>query len=563
MSVSEPWREKIVFENAFAEVAALLLAAALIGALALWLRQPLIIAFILVGILEGPAGLGWVTAADQIDLLAKIGIALLLFVVGLKLDLRLIRTLGPLAVVTGIGQMLFSSTLGYLAARGFGMESVAALYVAAALAFSSTIIVVKLLSDKREIDALHGRTAVGVLIVQDIVVITLLLTLTAFDAGSKLTGSWEGAATVLVRVAVLLGGLGVAMRYLLPALLHRLAASQELLVLFGIAWAVALAAGADAMDFGKEVGAFLAGVSLASTPYREALSARLVSLRDFLLLFFFIDLGASLDLEQLGAQAGIAVVLSLLVLLGKPLITMLILGALGYRARTGFLTGLSLAQISEFSLILAALGVGLGHIDAQTTSVITLVAVITIALSTYLTLYAHPLYERMGSWLTIFERQIRHPEESAQLTGASQTPDVVLFGLGRYGGEIARRLRIRGWDLLGVDFDPYVVATERKQGLNVRYGDAHDPELLAHLPLQRAKWIISTAPEREVNLALLSALRLHGYQGRVAVRAHDAVDAEVLEGAGADLVLAPLRDGAKEAVDLLTARREPHAGELP
>jgi len=551
-----------VFESAFAEVAALLLAAALIGALALWLRQPLIIAFILVGILEGPAVLGWVTAADQIDLLAKIGIALLLFVVGLKLDLRLIRTLGPLAVVTGLGQMTFSSVVGYLAVRGFGMEPVAALYVAAALAFSSTIIVVKLLSDKREIDALQGRTAVGILIVQDIVVIVLLLTLTAFGAGSEATGPWEGTAAVLAKAIVFVVALGIAMRYLLPRLLHRLAASQELLVLFGIAWAVALAAGAEAMDFSKEVGAFLAGVSLASTPYREALGARLVSLRDFLLLFFFIDLGAGLDLGLLGAQVGVAVALSLSVLLGKPLIIMGILGALGYRSRTGFLTGLSLAQISEFSLILAALGFGLGHIDSQTTSVITLVGIITIALSTYLTLYAHPLYERVGRWLTKFERQMPHPEETVDELGAAQPPEVILFGLGRYGGEIARRLRDRGWNLLGIDFDPYVVRSGRRQGLRVRYGDAHDPELLAHLPLQHAKWVISTAPEREVNLALLSALRSHGYKGDVALRAHTAADAEVLEGARADLVLAPLRDGAKEAVDLLTARRAKSAGKL-
>jgi len=410
-----------VFDSAFAEVAALLLAAALIGALALWLRQPLIIAFILVGILEGPAVLGWVTAADQIDLLAKIGIALLLFVVGLKLDLRLIRTLGPLAVVTGLGQMAFSSVGGYLTARAFGMESVAALYIAAALAFSSTIIVVKLLSDKREIDALHGRTAVGILIVQDIVVIVLLLTLTAFGAGSEATGPWEGTVAFLVKATAFLTALGIAMRYLLPWLLHRLAASQELLVLFGIAWAVALAAGAEAMGFSKEVGAFLAGVSLASTPYREALGARLVSLRDFLLLFFFIDLGAGLDLGLLGEQVWVAVVLSLSVLLGKPLIIMVILGAFGYRSRTGFLTGLSLAQISEFSLILAALGFSLGHIDAATTSVITLVGITTIALSTYLTLYAHPLYERMGRWLTRLERQIPHPEEAARERGAFET----------------------------------------------------------------------------------------------------------------------------------------------
>jgi Kef-type K+ transport system membrane component KefB len=551
-----------VFESPFAEVAALLLAAALMGVLALWLRQPLIIAFILVGILEGPAVLGWVTAADQIDLLAKIGIALLLFVVGLRLDLRLVRTLGPVAVVTGLGQMMFSSVVGYLAAWGFGMESVAALYIAAALAFSSTIIVVKLLSDKREIDALHGRTAVGVLIVQDIVVIAVLLTLTAFDAGSEATGPWEGAAAVLAKAAALLAALGIVMRYVLPALVHRLAVSQELLVLFGMAWAVALAAGAEAVGFSKEVGAFLAGVSLASTPYREALGARLVSLRDFLLLFFFIDLGAGLDLGPLGAQAGAAVLFSVLVLLGKPLIIMLILGALGYRSRTGFLTGLSLAQISEFSLILAALGVGLGHIDSETTSIITLVAIITIALSTYLTLYAHPLYERVGRWLTAFERQIPHPEETADETGAPQTPDVILFGLGRYGGEIARRLRDHRWNLLVVDFDPYVVASARKEGLNIRYGDAHDPELLTHLPLQRARWIVSTAPEREVNLALLSALRLQGYEGKVALRAHDAADAAALEGVGADVILEPLRDGAKEIVDLLTAWRAKSTGEL-
>lgn len=549
-----------MFESAFAEMAALLLAAALVGAFALALRQPLIIAFIVVGILEGPAALGWVTAADQIDLLAKIGIALLLFVVGLKLDLRMIRTLGPLAVVTGLGQMTFSSVVGYLAARGFGMDSVAALYVGAALAFSSTIIVVKLLSDKREIDALHGRTAVSVLIVQDVMVIVLLLTLTTLDAGMEATGSLESAAAVLAKTAALLAALGIIMRYVLPWLLHRLAASQELLVLFGIAWAVALAAVAEGMHFSAEVGAFLAGVSLASTPYRAALGARLVSLRDFLLLFFFIDLGTGLNFEQAGAQAGAAVVLSLLVLVGKPLIIMLILGAQGYRSRTGFLTGLSLAQISEFSLILAALGVGLGHIDTETTSMITLVAVITIAVSSYLTLYAHPLYEHAGGWLTIFERRSPHAEESADETAASQAPDVIIFGLGRYGGEIARRLRERGWDLLGIDFDPYVVADGRKQGLNVRYGDAHDPELLAHLPLRRAQWMISTAPERDVNLAFLSALRLHHYKGSVALRAHDDVDAEVLERAGADLVLAPLRDGAREAVDLLTSLRTKSAG---
>jgi Kef-type K+ transport system membrane component KefB len=526
------------------------------GALALRLRQPLILAFIVVGVLEGPAVLGWVTAADQIDLLAKIGIALLLFVVGLKLDLRLIRTLGPLALAAGLGQMAFSALLGYGLSRVFGFEPVAALYTAVALAFSSTIIVVKLLSDKREIDSLHGRTAIGVLIIQDLAVLVVILGLTAFGGTAAEDGIWSTAAEIVIKSAAMFILLTLSMRYVLPPLLERLAASSELLVLFAVAWAVALAAAAEWIGFSKEVGAFLGGVSLASTPYREAIGARLVSLRDFLLLFFFIDLGAGLDLDLLLGQVGMAMALSASVLLGKPLVFLVILGALGYRKRTGFLTGICLSQISEFSLILAALGLSLGHIDRTTVALITLVALTTIGVSTYLTLYAHPLYERLAPWLRIFERRSPHPEELATTAFPVEPPDVILFGLGRYGGEIARGLVAKGQKVLGIDFDPQTVSARKGEGLSVRYGDAHDPELLPHLPLAQAKWVVSTVVEHEVNAALLSALRSHSFDGRVALRAHDSHDVEALEGAGADVVLAPFRDGAKEAVSALTTGLE-------
>jgi Kef-type K+ transport system membrane component KefB len=548
--------DSTVLESPFAEVAALLLAAALLGALAFRLRQPLILAFIVVGVLEGPAVLGWVTAADQIDLLAKIGIALLLFVVGLKLDPRLVRTLGPFVLAAGLGQMAFSAFLGYGLSRVLGFEPLAALYTGVALAFSSTIIVVKLLSDKREIDSLHGRTAVGVLIVQDLGVLLVILGLTALGGAEPGDGIWSTAAEILVESAAMLAFLAVAMRYVLPALLDRLAGSSELLVLFAVAWAVALAAAAEWIGFSKEVGAFLGGVSLASTPYREAIGARLVSLRDFLLLFFFIDLGAGLDIGLLLGQAGMAVALSLSVLLGKPLVFLVILGALGYRKRTGFLTGVSLSQISEFSLILAALGLSLGHIDRSTVSMITLVALSTIGVSTYLTLYAHPLYERLAPWLRIFERPSPHPEELADSAALDEPPDVILFGLGRYGGEIARGLVAKGRNVLGIDFDPQMVSAWHGEGLSACYGDAHDPELLPHLPLARAEWVVSTAVERDVNTALLSALRSHRFRGGVALRAHDSRDAEALERAGADVVLAPFRDAAKEAVDLLVSGLE-------
>ncbi|HEX21851.1 MAG TPA: sodium:proton exchanger, partial [Chromatiales bacterium] len=287
------------FADVFTEMAVLLLLATVIGAIGVRLRQPLIVAFIAVGILVGPSVFGWVSANDQVDLLAKLGIALLLFVVGLKLDLHIIRSMGLVALATGLGQVFFTSVVGYFIAIALGMTPVTALYVAVALTFSSTIIIVKLLSDKREVDTLHGRIAIGFLIVQDIVVVLVMIGLAALgeaaDAADAAALGRE-AVEVLIKGGLFIAAIGLLMRYVLTPLLHQLARSRELLVLFAIAWAVALGAAGGYLGFSKEVGAFLAGVSLASTPYREAIGARLVSLRDFLLLFFFIDLGAGLEL---------------------------------------------------------------------------------------------------------------------------------------------------------------------------------------------------------------------------------------------------------------------------
>lgn len=292
----------ILFDNIFHEIAALLPVAAAFGALTVWLRQPLILGYILVGIISGPSVMGWITARGQIDLLAQMGIAMLLFVVGLKLDLHLIRTLGPVALATGLGQVIFTSVIGYFLALPLGLEPVEALYVAVALTFSSTIIIVKLLSDKREINALHGRIAVGFLIVQDIVVVLVMIGLSAFGAaGASKEIGWTLFFLILKGFGFIVG-VGLLMRYVFPPLLHQLARSFELLMLFAIAWAIFLAIMGDILGFSKEVGAFLAGISLASTRFREAIGTRLISLRDFLLLFFFIDLGAKLELGQLGVR---------------------------------------------------------------------------------------------------------------------------------------------------------------------------------------------------------------------------------------------------------------------
>ena len=550
-----------IFHDPFYEMTALLLVAAVIGAVAVRLRQPLIVSFIAVGLLVGPAGLGWVQSYEQIRLLATLGIALLLFVVGLKLDLSLIRAFGPVALATGIGQVVFTSVVGYLIGLALGLGHIPAVYVAVALTFSSTIIIVKLLSDKREIDSLHGRIAVGFLIVQDIVVIVAMIVLSAFGvAGQQAQGNLLlEMALVLLKGFGLLAVIGLLMRYVLGRLLHQLARSTELLVLFAIAWAVTLAALGDYLGFSKEVGAFLAGVSIASTPYREAISTRLVSLRDFLLLFFFVSLGAQLDLQLLGGQLGAAAVFSLFVLIGNPLIVMVIMGAMGYRKRTGFLAGLTVAQISEFSLVFAALGLSLGHIDANVLGLITVVGLVTIGLSTYMILYSHRLYDWFAPWLAVFERRVPYREQALEDGDARGVGvDVILFGLGRFGGDVAHRLRERGCRVLGVDFDPQVIADWHRRGQHAVYGDAEDSEFPATLPLAEAKWVICTVPSRDVNLALLHALRTHGFRGKVALTAYNTHDGRVLEHEGPDMLLRPLSAAAEQTVDdLLATERAP------
>jgi Kef-type K+ transport system membrane component KefB/Trk K+ transport system NAD-binding subunit len=544
----------MIFESMFSEITAILLVASALGIIGLLLRQPLIVCLLAAGIVVGPSVLGLITSYEEIELLGHIGIAVLLFVVGLKLDLHLIRTMGPVALATGLGQVAFTSIFGFLISLALGLAVVESVYVAVALTFSSTIIIVKLLSDKREIDSLHGRIAIGFLIVQDIVVVLVMIGLTA--TGARLVEGWSIYTQifwVLGTGAAFLGGIALMMRYVLPPFLKRLAHNQELLVLFAVAWAVSLAALGAALGFSKEVGAFLGGVSLASTPYREALSSRLVSLRDFLLVFFFIDLGARLNLSVLGAQSGKALILSLFVLIGNPLIVMVIMGYMGYRKRTGFLAGLTVAQISEFSLILAALGLSLGHVTLDTMGLITLVGLVTIGVSTYMILYSGPLYQRLSSWLTVFEWRTPYRETTPDSTVTVPAADILLIGLGNYGSGIAQHLLSRKRKLVGMDFDPEVLDEWRRQGLPVFYGDVGDPEIFEHLPLDQAYLMVSTVRDRDLNLNLLKTLKDRGYRGKVALTARHEEEERDFWAAGADIILRPFSDAAEQAADALAA----------
>jgi Kef-type K+ transport system membrane component KefB len=537
-----------MLESTFSEIAALLALAAGVGAVALQLRQPLIVAFIFVGLLAGPSGLGWVQAHDEIDLLAQLGVAVLLFVVGLKLDLKLVRHLGPVALATGLGQLLFTIVFGFLLALALDMDGVKALYVAVALTFSSTIIIVKLLSDKRELDSLHGRIAVGFLIVQDIAVVIAMMVVGSWSTGGA---PWTTAVVIGAKLAAALAVIGVLMRYVLPPLTARIARSQELLLLFGIAWGVLLAAAGEWFGFSREVGAFLAGFSLASTPYRDALSTRLATVRDFLLLFFFIDLGSKLDLATLGGEVGAALAFSAFVLVGNPLIVMVIMGVMGYRKRTGFLAGLTVAQISEFSIVFVAMGIALGHVDAAALGLVTLVGLITITSSTYMILYSEPLYRRLEPWLGVFERARPTREIDDGHGSGDAAPEVVIFGLGRYGSRLLDDLHQRGVRVTGFDFDPEVIRVLQARGMDARFGDAEDLHLLETLPLATVRWIVSTLPVPEINGALLQSLTALGFDRGTAVTVHSDEDAAAMETVGATLVLHPYRDAADFAAEHL------------
>ncbi|QVL45778.1 MAG: cation:proton antiporter [Methylophilaceae bacterium] len=536
----------------FTEFSLLLIISAFAGMIALWLKQPVLIAYIVVGIVVGPAVLGLVGAHDQIDLLAQVGVAVLLFVVGLKLDLQHIRHIGPVALATGLGQLTFTIIFGFIITYAMGKSPMDAIYVAVALTFSSTIIIVKLLTDKREIDALHGRIAIGFLIVQDLAVVIAMMLMSTLK-----TGADAELAQVLIslafRLAIVVVAMFVLMRYFLPKIVARMARSQELLLIFAIAWGTSFAALGEWSGFSKEAGAFLAGFSLASSIYRDAISARLTGIRDFLLLFFFIDLGSKLDFSTLGAEVAPAIVLSLFVLIGNPLIVMGIMGYMGYRKRTGFLAGLTVAQISEFSIVFVAMGISLGHVGVDVLGLTTIVGLVTIALSSYMILYSHPLYDRLSNWLSIFERKIAYNELTHENNNTTNSdPDVMVFGAGRYGSALASGLQKAGLDVLTIDFDPENYKKQQCKGLNIRYGDGTESDFIDSLPIKNTQWIVSTLPDMTTNQSLIHALKENHYHGKIAIVAREEIDMPMLNKLGATIVLYPIMNAVEFAVTTLT-----------
>ena len=373
----------------FTELSLILVVAGTVSAVMKLLKQPLIIGHIFTGLLLGPYLLNAINSPDQINELSSFGITLLLFIIGLGLNPRVIREIGKAAIIIGLGQVIFTALFGYAISNLLGFTPKESFYIAIALTMSSTIIALKIISDKRDTPQLYAKITTGILLVQDLVATMLLIAVAGMGSGSlplpelSRTLGW----------AILLGvGVYCAGTYLLPRIEKFISDSQEYLFIFSVAWGFGIASLFSMAGLSIEVGALFAGVALAAQPYAQQMSSRLKPLRDFFIIIFFIVLGARLEFTNPGALLLPGVSLALFVLFGNPLIIMIIMGFLGYTKKTSFRAGLNLAQISEFSLVLILLALEYNQISQEIVSVVTIVGLITIAGSTYMMLYDNKLY---------------------------------------------------------------------------------------------------------------------------------------------------------------------------
>ncbi|MDI6821225.1 MAG: cation:proton antiporter [Patescibacteria group bacterium] len=515
------------------ELAIVILIAAALGVAAKLLRQPIILAYLGAGLLIGALGFTRLLGEETFHIFSNLGVMFLLFLVGMQLNYASLRLVGKASVLVGLGQIVFTSLIGYGIAIALGFIPLHAVYIAVALTLSSTIIIVKLLSDKKDLNSLYGKISVGFLLVQDFVAILFLIFLAGLEVKGGISPLLNTSLTIVKGIALfaIMFWLG---HKILPKIFDQLARSEELLFLISLAWLFMVAAVVSKLGFSVEIAGFLAGLALANSSERFQISSRVSSLRDFFILIFFVILGSSVSVSVMSGLILPVIIFSLFVLIGNPLIVLIIMGIMGYRKRTSFFAGVTVAQISEFSLILAAMGLKVGHLNELIVALISAVGIITIGLSTYLIVYADKIYKKISPLLFVFEKK-NVSEVDIPADGFQKS--IVLIGCHRTGESIAASLPKE--DVLIVDFDPDVLVRMKKRGYATLYGDARDREIFEVSGMVVARLVISTSPDLEDNLTLLEELKIISPRPKVVVRAETEEEAKILYEAGADYVLLP------------------------
>ncbi len=509
------------------------------------LRQPLMIGHILTGILVGPAVFHILKSPEALSVFGDMGIALLLFIIGLGMNPKVVVEVGRASSLVAGAEVVFTTIIGWLVAIALGVHKTPAFFIGLGLAINSTIVALKLLSDKKELGRLYGKLTIGTSLMEDVLAAVVLI----FVASAH-NGVWFSGGTLvglIFKGAVLGVAMYLASTKLFPRLQKTIAGDQEFLYLFAIAWGLGSAAVFARAGFSLEIGALAAGVALASTTYAQEVAARLRPLRDFFVIVFFIALGTELSFHGIGASIWMILAGTVIAVAIKPLIVMASLGILGYTKRTSFKTALTLSQVSEFSIILAILAVQRGLITQSTVTTLTFIALISIAASTYLVVFSDKLYGLVEKYLGLFEQRKTYGEPPVE-----GNYELVLFGYQRGGHEFVNLFNRLKKKYVVIDYDPEVVDVMEHRKINFLYGDANDVELLEEAGVDHARLIVSTIPDFDINKFLLGYVEQKNPRAVIILHADDPTEAARFYEAGATYVILPHYIGSEQVSAFLS-----------
>lgn len=521
--------------NIFLEISIIIIIATVLAGIMRLLKQPLIIGYILTGIIISPYFLNFIDSTPTIKTFSDIGISILLFMVGLNLNIKMVKNVGAISIITGLGQILFTSTIGFIIAKLLGFQTVSSIYIAIGISFSSTIIIMKLLYDKNEVDSLYGRISIGFLLVQDIVAIFIILMISSMSVTTDYTSL---VIKSIFNIISLILFVFLIYKFVINKILSFIAKSQEFLLLFSIGWCFSLASLFYLFNFSIEFGALLAGITLGSTNYKFEISNKLKPLRDFFIILFFVMLGSQLIFENVTNYLIPIIIFSTFILIGNPIIVMTLMGFFGYTKRNSFLAGLTVAQISEFSLIVIAMGISMNHISSEILSLITAVALITITGSSYMIIYSNKIYPKLSKYLSIFERKKGNKVDEFKYHG-NKEHEIILFGYNRIGFDLLSSLKKLKKEFLIVDYNPDKIINLTKEGFDCKYGDVNDSELISELNIPKMKLIISTIPDTEINLFVIEKIKEQNQDCIIIIISHHIDDALILYEKGASYVILP------------------------
>lgn len=539
-------------ESILTDIGAAILAATALAYVARALRQPLLLAYIGAGLLIGPPGLGIVRNERTIADLSELGLAFLMFIVGLEIDLKKLVSSGRVGVPVALGQVILCSAIAYGAVLGLGFAGLPALYLGVASAFSSTMIVVKLLSDKSELDTVDGRITLGILLAQDVLAIVVL----ALQPNLQNPSLAPITLSLVAGLGLVVGAFTVA-RYVLPPLFRWAAKSPEIVLISAVSWCLLIGYVAVLADFSIAMGALIAGVTLSALPYTLDVVAKIRGLRDFFVTLFFVALGMQLELGSPRVLLS-ALALSAVVIASRFVTVTPMLGLAGFGPRVGILSAIALAQAGEFALVIVTIGLSLGHIDREVSSVMALTLVLTSTISTYMVMSNHRLARAFVHGLQRLGLR-EHADEAAVAAHGAAPPAIILLGFHRVASSLlhATRAATRNDAMHIVDFSPEVYQRLRAMQVPITYGDISHLDTLEHVGVEHASLVLSTVSDDFLrstsNMTLLRAVHRINPKARVVVCAETIAQAREMYAAGADYVVMPRLETARAFLDVLDA----------